>query len=364
MNESPSANTEDAPLSITESSHASFPVIVMGASTGGLPVLRSIVKELPEDLGAAVLIVWHMPAQAEGMLPYILNKEGKLPAANAGNLEPLLPNRVYVAPPDHHMVIERGHILLTHGPKENRFRPAIDPMFRSAAFYYQSSVIGVILSGALDDGTAGLWTIKQYGGTAIVQDPMEAEASSMPESAIREVDVDHMVPTAKMAALLTRLVNKKKSEKRQLMPTDKLTGIELNIAKGGSGFKEGIMKMGDLTPYTCPECHGVLVNIKEGNLSRYRCHTGHAFTAAALLSAITETIEDNIYSAVRGIEESILLLNHMGDHYAEANEPRLAAAYFQKAKEAMARAEEVRAAALHHENLSVENLRIEAGETK
>ena len=340
-----------------------FPVIVIGASTGGFAVIRSIIKELPEHFRAALLIVWHISPETEGMMPFILNREGALPAANAINAEPVLPGRIYVAPPDHHMIVEGGNVLLTHGPKENRFRPAIDPLFRSAAYHFGSRVIGIILTGALDDGTAGLWAVKNYGGTAIVQDPAEAEASSMPASAARHVAVDYIVPSTSIAGLLQKLVSQPRNENRQPMPADnKLTGIEVNIAKTGNSFESGIMKMGELTPYTCPECHGVLVNIKEGSISRFRCHTGHAFTSATLLAAITDTIEDSLYSAIRGVEESIMLLNHIGDHYAEANEPHLAAAYFRKAKEAAERVEGVRKAALSHEQLSKENIRVEAEE--
>lgn len=259
---------------------------------------------------------------------------------------------------------------MTRGPKENRFRPAVDPLFRSAAFAYGNRVIGVILSGALDDGTAGLWTIKNRGGLAIVQNPLDAEVPSMPENAMREVKVDYSVPVSEMADLLVRLssepiapaseINMEENEKNA---EDEKIEIEIRIAAQDSAFESGIMKLGELTPYTCPDCHGVLSTLKDGNRVRFRCHTGHAFSADSLLAAVTENIEDSLYDAIRGIEESMILLNHLGDHFAEFNQTRLAALYFQKAKEAEGRARVVRTAVFQHEQLSKESLLQEAGES-
>jgi two-component system chemotaxis response regulator CheB len=247
-------------------------------------------------------------------------------------------------------------VRVTHGPKENRFRPAVDPLFRSAAYVYNHRVIGVVLSGALDDGTAGLWTIKHYGGIAVVQDPYDAEVPSMPENAIREVRVDYTVAVSDIAGLLVSLSSQEVEINENGMQDDEKTKDEIRIAEDDSAFKTGIMKLGELTPFTCPECHGVLSTLKDGDRVRYRCHTGHAFSADSLLASITENIEDSLYSAIRGVEESIMLLNHMGDHFAESNHPKLAALYFQKAKEAEARADMVRKVVLKHEQLSKDSL--------
>ena len=180
-------------------------IIVIGASAGGFEALKVLARDLPADLDASIFIVWHMPADIRGVLPEVLNRHGKIKAANAYDKETIEPNRIYVAPPDRHLIVESGQVRVTRGPKENRFRPAVDPLFRSAAHSYRQRVIGVILSGALDDGTSGLWTVKYFGGVAVVQDPRDAEVPSMPENALNEVAVDHVVPVSQMAELLVRL---------------------------------------------------------------------------------------------------------------------------------------------------------------
>lgn len=303
-------------------------IIVIGASAGGFEALKKLVANLPMDFAASIFIVWHISPDIRGVLPQVLNRAATVNAAHAYDGEPITPNRIYVAPPDRHLLVEQGKIRVTHGPKENRFRPAVDPLFRSAAYAYGSRVIGVVLSGALDDGTAGLWTIKNHGGLAVVQNPLDAEVPSMPESAIREVEVDYVAPISEMADLLVHLSREEISETSQkVMDDDEKTEIEIKIAAEDGAFESGIMKFGKLTPYTCPECHGVLSALNDDKLMRFRCHTGHAYSADSLLATITETIEDGLYSAMRGIEESVMLLNHLGDHFAEANQTRLAALY-------------------------------------
>jgi two-component system, chemotaxis family, protein-glutamate methylesterase/glutaminase len=334
-------------------------IIVIGASAGGFEALKILMAGLPRDFVPPIFIVWHMSPDVPGILPQVLNKANTISAAYPHNNEAIHPNRVYIAPPDHHLMVDEGKVLVTHGPKENRFRPAVDPLFRSAAYSYGSRVIGVILSGALDDGTAGLWTIKHYGGTAIVQDPRDAEVPSMPENAMREVSIDHCVEISQLPDLLVRLSTEPITNNVVVMK-DEQTKKEIQIAAEDSGMKKGIMNFGELTPYTCPECHGVLSKLHNDNIVRYRCHTGHAYSADALITSITEKIEDNLYSAIRGMDESIILLNHLGDHSAEANQPRLAALYFQKAKEADERSQLVRKAALVHEQLNKDALRKQA----
>lgn len=335
-------------------------LIVIGASTGGFEAFKKIIGGLPADFSTPIFIVWHMSPDVRGILPQVLNRVNAIPAAHAGHDEAIKPHRIYIAPPDHHMLIEDGKVLVTRGPKENRFRPAVDPLFRSAAYAYGPNVIGVILSGALDDGTAGLWTIKHYGGTAIVQHPLDAEVQSMPENALRQVKVDHCVGVAELPALLVRLAGEPIPQNTTVMK-DEQTKKEIGIAAEERVQEKGVLPFGELSPYTCPECHGVLSRLKNDNIVRYRCHTGHAYSADALMASITERIEDSLYSAIRGMDESILLLNHIGDHYAEANHPKLAAAYFKKAKETEERSALIRKAVLSHEHLSRDKLLEEAG---
>lgn len=338
-----------------------FPLIVIGASAGGLEVIKKLVKELPKNLGAAVLIVWHMSPDVRGILPYILNRQGTLEATNAYDGEEIQINRIYVATPDHHLVVEGDKMRVTKGPKENRFRPAVDPLFRSAAYYYGEHVIGVILSGALDDGTAGLWTVKECGGIALVQDPLEAEVPSMPRNALLHVDVDYTVPVAEMPRLLIQLVKDRAvSMPVTNMENDNKTNIEVQIAADESGLNTGVMTLGELVPFTCPECHGVLTAIAEGTVKRYRCHTGHAFSMDTLLTAMTEYIEETLWTAIRSIKETTMLMNNVGDHFAEHNNPKLAALYFKKAKEAEQRAKVVRDVVINHEQLSKDSLLYES----
>ncbi len=342
-------------------------IIVIGASAGGFEGLKKLVAGLPADLAASIFVVWHVSPDVRGVLPQVLNRHGEIFAAHAVDGEKIVENRIYVAPPDYHLLIERGIVRVTRGPKENRFRPAVDPLFRSAAYAYNNRVIGVILSGALDDGTAGLWTIKRRGGLAVVQDPKDAETPSMPENALREVAVDYAVPIAEMAELLVRLSKEEVEEKAEIEMIEngenEKTEIEIKIAAETSAFESGVMKLGVLTPFTCPECHGVMSRLSDGNIQRYRCHTGHAFSADALLAGVTENIEDSLYNVIRVVEESIMLLNHLGDHFAEVNQPKLAAVYFKKAKEAEARAQIIRQVALSNEHLSKDDLRRQSEET-
>lgn len=330
-------------------------IIVIGASSGGFDIIKTIVKGLPPDLDASVFIVWHMAPDVRSVMPSVLNKLNRIFAAHASDREEIRPNRIYIAPPDHHLLVENGFIRVTRGPKENRFRPAVDPLFRSAAYAYGDRVIGVVLSGALDDGTAGLWAIKNYGGTTVVQDPKDAEMPSMPENALQQVEIDYCLPAAGLAGLLARLSADKQTQNGQVMK-DERTKAEIQIAAENTAQAMQVFADGKLTEFTCPDCHGVLSKIIEGTLIRYRCHTGHAFSADTLLSAITENIEDSMYNAIRGIDESVILLNHLGDHFAEANNTKLAAMYFKKANEANERSNLVRKAVFTHEQLSKEAL--------
>lgn len=334
-------------------------IIVIGASAGGFEALKKLVQKLPGDLDAAIFIVWHMSPDVRGILPDVLNKFNTVHAANAYDKEPIEMNRIYVAPPDYHLILEDGLIRVTHGPKEHRFRPAVDPLFRSAAYEYGSRVVGVVLSGALDDGTAGLWRIKANGGITVVQDPADAEVPSMPENALREVQIDYCVPIAELGNLLVALASEEIIEKEEVMKDEK-TKTEISIAVDEHALIKSVLDLGVLSPFACPECHGVLTKIMDGSLTRFRCHTGHAYSADALMVSLTEGIEEGLYNAIRGMDESILLLNHIGDHYAEINQPKVAAAYFKKAKETEERSSLVRQAVLDHEQLSKEKILGEA----
>jgi two-component system chemotaxis response regulator CheB len=205
-------------------------IIVIGASTGGFEALKKLIRGLPPTIDASIFIVWHMSPDGHGILPHVLNGVNSLYAAHAQDMEPINSGRIYVAPPDHHLLLEKGRVRISRGPKENRFRPAIDPLFRSAAYHYKNRVIGIILSGGLDDGSAGLWAIKQFGGLAVVQDPADAEAPSMPEHALQAVEADHKVSVSEMPVLLADLVQEVVLEPNGRPNSSAIIKDEINIA--------------------------------------------------------------------------------------------------------------------------------------
>jgi two-component system chemotaxis response regulator CheB len=337
-------------------------IVVMGGSTGSFDVFKRVARDLPEDLDAAVFIVWHMSPNIRGILPEILNNMGPLPAKEAEDGEAMKRGMIYVARPDHHLLLENSYVRVTRGPKENLFRPAVDPLFRSAAYEYGPRAVGIITSGALDDGTSGLWSIKMHGGTTVAQDPDDAEIPSMPESAISQITIDHVVPASEIASLIVRLSKEETTPEEDAMMKrrDERLKDEIGVAAEDRALQSRAFDVNALSPFTCPECSGVLAKIRDGDRVRFRCHTGHAFSTDALLSSLTEKIEESIWKAVRGVDESIMLLNHIGDHFAEINQAGSAAQFFQKANEARRRNELLRSAIFNNEHLTIESVEEEA----
>ncbi len=335
---------------------AGHDIIVVGASAGGVEALRTLVAGLPKDFPGSLFVVMHTAPDSPGVLAQILDRWGPLPAANAVNREQIRPGRVYVAPPDRHMVLEPGRVLITRGPKENRFRPAVDPLFRSAAMTYGPRVVGVVLTGGLDDGTSGLWAIKRLGGAAVVQDPEEAFMPSMPLSALGQVEVDYTLPVAEIAPLLVKLTRTSVAEQGGYEVPEELN-IEVGIAREGRALDIGLGKLGGPSVFACPECHGTLLQLKENGRTRYRCHTGHAFSADSLLAEITGNVETSLWNAIRAIDESVMLLRHMAEHARETeNGGEVAEQFLAKAREAERRSGLVRSAVFDHENLSEEKV--------
>lgn len=300
-------------------------IIVIGASTGGVDALKRVVGELPNDLAASVFIVLHTSPESPGLLAEILGRVGRLPTLTVETSERIRDKTVYVARPDYHLLIEPGTVRSAKGPKENRFRPAIDPLFRSAAQTYGPRVIGVVLTGALDDGTAGLWAVKHLGGTAIVQDPQEATAPSMPLNAMRHVAVDYCLPLSEIAAVLGELSSDASSEVEGGMPVPKWMKIEVDIANARNALEAGVLELGKPSNLTCPECHGVLLGWKEDNRTRFRCHTGHAYSAETLLAEINEAVEDALWNSIRAMEEHAFLIRDLASQPAHEHDRELAA---------------------------------------
>ena len=331
--------------------------IVIGASAGGVEALKEVVARLPADLPASVFVVLHIPPFVASSLPKILTAAGPLPAVHPLDGAKIKTGVIYVAPPDHHLLIEDDRVAVTKGPKENRFRPSIDALFRSAAYVYGPRAIGVVLSGALDDGTSGLWSIKRLGGITVVQQPNQARFESMPRSALEYVEVDHTAPSTEIGSLLSRLVGEQPGPGAN-METDIKSRMakEVQIADDAEAFQRGVMELGELTPFTCPECHGVLVRIAEGKMARFRCHTGHAYTDSALLEGVMEATGEMLWQVIRSLEESYLLLKHMGEHLNEAGDVDRAKTFLAKAHELEKRSRTFHAAVLAHESLSGDNL--------
>jgi two-component system, chemotaxis family, protein-glutamate methylesterase/glutaminase len=318
-------------------------VIVIGTSAGGVEALKTLLANLPADLDAVPLAVIHMSPSSPRLLPDLLSKAGRLQCVHPCQGERLQRRRFYLAPPDQHMLVEaRGSIRLSHGPKENRARPAIDPLFRSAALAFGPDVIGVILTGNLDDGTAGLLAVKQSGGTTVIQDPADAAAPSMPRSAANYVEIDHKVPLSQLSPLLVRLSKEQPRAERRAM-TDRLK-IEAEIAGAGDddAMLSSVVKIGDPSLFTCPDCHGSLLRIRDEELLRFRCHTGHAYTAQSLLATLNESTEDAIWSTVRALQEGAMLLQHLGQHLRHAGQEDQADSLDLEAREKLQQAALVR----------------------
>ncbi|MVN89396.1 chemotaxis protein CheB [Deinococcus sp. HMF7620] len=338
------------------------PLVVIGGSAGALGSLLDLAAGLPDDFPAALLVVVHIPPDQPSVLPELLNRAGPLPAKAAEDGERLRAGHIYVAPPDHHLLVRPATLQLSRGPRENRSRPSIDVLFRSAAYSFGPRTAGVILSGMQDDGTSGLWAIKQFGGTAIVQRPEEAQYPDMPLSAVRQVEVDDILPVHEIASRLVAWadtlgtrevkVSVDQTERRRL-------GLELGIAGEEASFEAGILNHGPLSPFTCPECHGVMMQIKEGRLTRFRCHTGHAFTSGTLISGVRQMVEDSMWSTVRALDEQVMLLAHLGKHLREAGQPDEADHLHQETQEATERMRLLRRVALWQEPLEAAKDRFE-----
>jgi two-component system chemotaxis response regulator CheB len=287
---------------------AGHDIVVIGGSAGGIEALRRICEGLPADFPAAVFVVLHISPKSRSVMPDLLSRAGKLPARHPQNDEPINRGVIYVAPPDMHMLLRPGHVILRRGPQENRTRPAIDPLFRSAAVAYGSRVIGVVLSGLLDDGCAGLLAIKSCGGVCIVQEPDDAMWSEMPRNALAHTKVDHCVPVAEMPDLLNRLVH----EPPGPMPTvpDHLA-LETRIAAQEAPMVREPVQLGHPSHLSCPQCGGVLNEVTDASSTRFRCQIGHAFTAEALLAAQNEELDRAMESALRMHRERMVLFRRM-----------------------------------------------------
>lgn len=297
-------------ISKTGTSEKISKVVVIGTSAGGLNALKKLIIQLPKDFPLPVLIVRHISPDATGNVVLDeLNKFNTINCQHAKSGNSLKPGNLYLAPSDHHLMIDEDlKMLVTKGAQENRSRPAIDPLFRSAAVTFGTGVIGILLTGYLDDGTSGMKAIKRCGGTCIVQDPDDAEYPDMPRNALNNVKVDYCLPISEMGGLLYQLIPQK-LVKRIPVPEDVL--IEAKIAERTLSDLPSVNKLGNQVPFNCPGCGGVLWQVGKDSNLRFRCHTGHAYTAAYLLAEQTNKIEETMWTALRMFEERKNLLTEI-----------------------------------------------------
>lgn len=305
-------------------------IIVIGTSAGGVEALTYLVKHLPPDLNAAVIIVLHVSSHGTSVLPKILSRTSNLPVSHAQDGEAIVHGQIYVALPDYHLLVERGYLRLTRGAKENRCRPAIDPLFRSAARAYGQRAIAVLLTGVLDDGTAGLMAVKMRRGVAIVQNPDDALYADMPRNAIENVeDIDHILPLSDIPSTLIALVNTP-MEVQPENPVPSKMEFETEIAQLSlEAVENESERPGKPSTFGCPDCGGMLWEIEEGNLLRFRCRTGHAYSAETLLATQSDKVEDALWIAFRALEEKASLSHRMAARM-EARNQTLAAQRFKE----------------------------------
>jgi two-component system, chemotaxis family, protein-glutamate methylesterase/glutaminase len=310
----------------------SHDIVVVGASAGGVEPLMRLAAGLAPDLPAAVFVALHVPPDSPSALPAILSRAGPLPAAHAVDGEAIQPGRIYVASPNHHLYVHRGHVRVMVGPRENGSRPSVDVLFRSASRAYGRRVVGVVLSGALSDGSLGLAAIKLRGGTAIVQDPAEALFAGMPDSAIRAASPDYCMPVAEMAATIEMLVRQPReqlvsegmdnnAEVHEESPTDEPADMAIAYDK----------QPGNASGLTCPECFGSIWELQDGDSVRFECRVGHAYAAEAFVAQQGERIEAALWTAINSLEERAETFSRLAGAYTSSS--RVANRYHERASE-------------------------------
>lgn len=290
-------------------------LVVIGASAGGLNALAEMVQHLEPGMDVAYCIVLHLSRKAIGdFVVHRLKQVTTLPCFMVSEEMPIEKGCIYVARPNLHMLVKDNKFILGAGPEENRWRPSIDVLFRSAAVAYSSYAIGIILSGYLDDGTSGMWAIKRSGGSCIVQDPNQAEYPDMPLSVINNMEVDHVVSLAEMGTIIARITKNSSGEK---LPVPEDVIAESLIAEKTAIGIEDVDKLGQLSTFACPDCGGNLWHIKDDIISRYRCHIGHAYSEADLMVKQSEAAVATLWVALRMMEERCHLLRKMQEQYTQ-----------------------------------------------
>ena len=305
-------------------------IIVIGGSAGASAPLKAILAKLPPDLPAAIFIVLHIPAQGIGILSTVASSATKLPVRQAESGMIIENGHVYLAAPDRHLLLYESHVMLGNGPRENMVRPAIDALFRSAALQYGPRVIGVVLSGLLSDGAAGLHAIKQCGGIAVVQDPSDAIADEMPRRALEATNVDLCVAGARLGDVLSELARESAGD---MLPIPPEIQLEVEIAAGERIGSDTLRRIADPAALTCPDCGGVLSTLKLGKPLRFRCQVGHAFTSDVLAKQQESRVDEAMRVALRIIEERAELVGRMAEEGRQSGRRALSEMYGARAAE-------------------------------
>jgi len=328
-------------------------IVVIGASAGGIEALQQLLRPLRPDFPASIFVTVHFPENSRSVLPRILTRAGRIPAVAAADGESIVAGRIYVAPPNHHLLLERDCVRLVRGPRENGNRPAIDPMFRSAAIAFGPRVVGVVLTGLLDDGTAGLAAIKRAGGVAVVQDPSDAMFPSMPESAIQYVDVDHVVPMRSMAGILSTLVDQ---PLETMSPVPTRGDIMENRLSAGDidAIERADEHPGTPSSFGCPDCGGVLWAIADGEFVRFRCRVGHGWTSEALLEKQASVLDDALWTALRTLEESASLSHQIAARHRARGADALASRFEAQAESSESKGAVIREALIRRRDSHAE----------
>ena len=319
-------------------------IIVIGGSSGATAPLKEILQRLPADLPAAVFVVLHISAQGIGILSTVASAASRLPVIQAESGMVIENGHIYLAAPDHHLLLFESHIMLGRGPRENMVRPAIDALFRSAALQYGPRVIGVLLSGLLSDGAAGLTAIKQCGGVALVQDPTDAIADEMPLHALEATTVDLCMPGIRIGDVLSDLAREQPGTR---LPAPPEIRLEVEIAAGERIGSDSLAEIADPAPLTCPSCGGVLSELKTEHPLRFRCQVGHAYTADALAKEQESKVDEALRVALRIIEERAELVTRMARDGRQSGRPAVAQMYEARAIEYREYADMIRRVMLH-----------------
>jgi two-component system chemotaxis response regulator CheB len=329
-------------------------ILAIGTSAGGFEALRFLTREFRPDLPAAVLIVIHLPGHSRSSLDSILTQMGPLPANFAEDGQSLEHGRIYIGPPERHLILDGDKLHLGSGPRENNSRPAIDPLFRSVGLCCGSRSVGVVLTGMLGDGSSGLWSLKQCGGITVVQEPSDAAFPDMPSSAIERAKPDHIVALAAMPTLLDGLV---RHPAGQALAAPESLRYEVEVAASGSTSMSEMDRIGRRSVFACPDCHGVMWEIDDGEFVRYRCHVGHAYSGDLMSVAVDDNLQRALAVALRALEERATLVEKLQKQASAGGHSQLADSWERKAKEFEAEAKVIRASIERADEIAAKSAR-------